>query len=89
MERIATDDGGFIPAVYSEFVYVFSKAKEETLAPHRSIDHAIDLEPGFKLLYGRIYNLSEFEHRTLKAYHVTNLANGFLQRLSSSVAAPI
>jgi len=89
MERISTDDGGFIPAVYSEFVDVFSKAKAETLAPHRSIDHAIDLEPGFKLPYGRIYNLSEFELRTLKAYIETNLANGFIQRSSSSAAAPI
>jgi hypothetical protein len=89
MERISTDDGGFIPAVYSEFVDVFSKAKEETLAPHRSIDHAIDLEPGFKLPCGRIYNLSEFELRTLKAYIEMNLANGFIQRSSSSAAAPI
>jgi hypothetical protein len=89
MERISTDDGGSIPAVYSELVDVFSKAKPETLALHRSIDHAIDLEPGFKLSYGRIYNLSEFELRTLKAYIETNLANGFIQRSSSSAAAPI
>jgi len=89
MERISTDDGGFIPAVYSEFVAVFSKAKSETLAPHRSIDHAIDLEQGFKLPYGRIYTLSDFELRTLKAYIETNLANGFIQRSSSSAAAPI
>jgi len=52
MERISTDDGGSIPAVYSEFVHVFSNAKAETLATHGSIDHAIDLEPGFKLPYG-------------------------------------
>ena len=38
---------------------VFSKAKAETLSPHRSIDHAIDLEPGYNLPYGRIYNFSE------------------------------
>jgi hypothetical protein len=89
MERMSTDDGGSIPAVYSEFVEFFSKAKAETLAPHRSIDHAIDLEPGFKLPYGRIYNLSEFELRMLKAYIETKLANGFIQRSSSSAAAPI
>jgi len=69
-------------------VDVFSKTKAETLAPHRPIDHAIDLEPGFKIPYGRIYNLSEFELRTLKAYIETNLANGFIQRSSSSSAAP-
>jgi hypothetical protein len=70
-------------------VDVFSKTKAETLAPHRPIDHAIDLEPGFKIPYGRIYNLPEFELRTLKTYIETNLANGFIQRSSSSAAAPI
>jgi hypothetical protein len=89
MERISTDDGGFIPTVYSEFQDVLCIAKAETLAPHRSIDHAIDLEPGFKLPYERIYNLSEFKLRTLKAYIETNLANRLMQRSSSSAAAPI
>jgi hypothetical protein len=70
-------------------VEVFSKAKAETLPPHRPIDHAIDLEPGFKLRYGRIYNLSEVELKTLKACIETNLANGFIQRSSSPAAAPI
>jgi len=57
-KMVPTDDGGHIPAIYGEFVEVFSK-EAETLAPHRSIDHAIDLEPGYNLPYGRIYNLSE------------------------------
>jgi hypothetical protein len=57
--RVCTDRGGYIPAKYSEFVKVFSKTKAETLAPHRTINHAIDLEPGWKIQYGRIYNLSE------------------------------
>ena len=68
---------------------VFSKAKAETLPPHRPINHVIDLEPGFKLPYGRIYNLSEVELKTLKVYIETNLANGFIQRSSSPAAAPI
>jgi hypothetical protein len=68
---------------------VFSKTKAETLPPHRPVDHATDLEPGYKLPSGRIYNLSEFELKTLKAYIETNLANGFIQRSSSPAAAPI
>jgi hypothetical protein len=86
---VPTDDGGRIPAIYGDFVEVFSKAKAETLPPHRSTDHAIDLEPGYNLPYGRIYNLSEFELSTLKAYIEANLANGFIQRSSSPAAAPI
>jgi len=59
-EMEITDDGGRIPAQYQHFVEVLSKVKAETLPPHRPTDHAIDLEPGYKLRYGRIYNLSEF-----------------------------
>jgi hypothetical protein len=86
---VPTDDGGHIPATYGEFVDVFSKDMAETLPPHRSTGHAIDLEPGYNLPYGRIYNLSEFELRTLKAYIEANLANGFIQLSSSPAAAPI
>jgi len=53
---VPTDDGGHIPATYGEFVEVFSKEKVETLLPHWSTDHAMDLEPGCNLQYGRIYN---------------------------------
>jgi hypothetical protein len=53
------------------------------------MDHAIVLERDYKLPYGRIYNLSEFELKTLKAYIETTLANGCIQRSSSSAAAPI
>jgi hypothetical protein len=74
---------------YKDYVDVFSKERAETLAPHRPIDHVIDLEPDFKLPYGRIYNLSEVELETLKAYIETTLANGFIQRSSLPAAAPV
>jgi len=74
---------------YKDYVDVFSKDRAETLSPHRPIDHAIDLEPDFNLPYGRIYNLSEVELISLKAYIETKLANGFIQRSSSPAAAPI
>jgi hypothetical protein len=73
---VPSDDGGHVPAIYGDFVEVFSKTKTETLPPHRSTDHAIDFEPGYNLPYGRIYNLSEFKLRTLKTYIEANLANG-------------
>jgi len=74
---------------YKYYVDVFSQDRAETLAPHWPIDHTINLEPGFNIPYGRIYNLSEVELKTLKAYIETNLANGFIQRSSSPAAAPI
>jgi hypothetical protein len=57
---------------YHDYVDVFSKDRAETVAPHRPIDHTIDLEPGFNLPYGQIHNLSEIKLRTLKAYIETN-----------------
>lgn len=43
----------FRKAIYGDCVEVFSKAMAETLPPHRLIDHAIDLEPGYNVPYGR------------------------------------
>jgi hypothetical protein len=88
-KMVPTDNGGHLPAIYGDFVEVFIKTQAETLPPHRSTNHAINLEPGYNLPDGGIYNLSEFELRTLKAYIEANLANGFIQRSSSPVAAPI
>jgi hypothetical protein len=51
---VPIDDGGHILAIYRDFVEVFRKAKAETLPAHRSIDHAIDLEPVYNLPCGRI-----------------------------------
>jgi len=89
LERVCTDDRGYIPTKYSEFVEVSSKTKPVTLAPHRHVNHVIDIEAGYQLPYGRIYNISEVEFRTLKAYCETNLANRFIQRSASPAAAPI
>jgi hypothetical protein len=74
---------------YKDYVDGFCKDRAATLAPQRPIDHAIDLEPGFNIPYGRIYNLSEVELNTHQAYIETNLANGFIKRSSSPTAAPI
>jgi len=86
---VPTDDVGHIPSTYGEFVEVFRTEKAETHTPHRSTDHAIDLEPGYDSLYGRIYNLSEFGLMSLTAYIGGNLANEFIQRSSSPAEAPI
>jgi hypothetical protein len=86
---VPTGDGGCISVRYKDYVDVFSRDRAETLEPHRPIHVAIDLEPGFNIPYGRIYNLSEVELKTLKAYIKTNLANEFIQRSSSPAAAPI
>jgi hypothetical protein len=71
---VPVDDGGSLVMAYKDYVDVLSKESTEALPPHRATDHAIDLEPGIKLPYGQVYNLSEVELRALKAYIETNLA---------------
>jgi len=88
-KMVSTDDGRNIPAIYGEFLEGFSKAKVGTHPPHWLPDHAIDLEPGYILLYGWIYNPSEFKLRTWKAYIMGNLANRLVQWSSSLVEVPI
>ena len=61
-QMIRTDDKGYIPDKFSQFVEVFSQTKAGTLAPWQSIDRAIHLELGCQIPYGRIYNHSEIEH---------------------------
>jgi hypothetical protein len=70
-------------------VKVFTQTKAQTLGPHYPIDHAVDLDPESKIPYGRIYNVTEIEFRSFQAYIQMNLANRFIQRSSSSAAAPI
>jgi len=88
VEMVTTDVGGRIPAKSQEFVEVFTKEMTDTLPPHWPINHSIDLEHDYKPTSRRIYNLSEFKWRTLKAYHKTNVANGFIQLSSSTATAP-
>jgi len=88
-KMVPTDDGGHNPAIYRDFVQVFSNDKAKTLPPHRSTNQAIELEPSYNLPYGRIDNLLEFQLRMLKAYIEANITNGFIQRSRSPVAAPM
>jgi len=83
---VPTDNVGHILAIYGDFVEVFGKTMEETLPLHRSTGSVIDLEPGYNMPYGQIYNPSEFGLRTLKAYIEANLANGLSQRPSTPAA---
>jgi hypothetical protein len=86
---VPTDDGGHIPGIYRELVVIVSKDEVETLPPDQSTDHAIVLETGNHLAYGGIYNLSDFEMRTLKDYIKPNHVTRFIQQSSLLATAPM
>jgi len=64
---VSTDDGRHNPAIYGKFLEVLSKAKSQTVPPHRSTNDAIDLQSGYNLPNEQIHNLSESELRMFKA----------------------
>ena len=87
VEMVTTDDGGCNTAQYQDFGQVIGKIKAETIPPHRPTHHVINVKPVYKLPYGRIYNLLQFKLKKLHANIETNIANSFIQQLSSPAAA--
>jgi hypothetical protein len=49
------------PTWYKEYQDVFEKKNADLLPEHRLYDCAIDLQEGTQLLFGPIYNLSQYE----------------------------
>ena len=79
-----------VSAEYSDYNNVFSAENAVELTENIGInEHAIKLKEGKQPLFGPIYSLGPIELETLKTYIKTNLANGFIQPLRSSVGALI
>ena len=74
---------------YRVIANVFSPSNTNSLPPHRDEDHAIELEPGKTPPFGPLYNLSEYQLKTLREYIDENLANGFIRPSKSSAGAPV
>ena len=73
-----------IPKAYKDLTNIYSPSNANFLPPHRDKDHAIELEPGKTLPFGPLYNLSEYQLKTLRGYVDKNLANGFIRPSKSS-----
>ena len=78
-----------ISKVYRDLANVFSPSNANFLPPHREENQAIELEPGKTPLFGPLYNLSEYQLKTLREYIDENLANGFIRPSKSSAGAPV
>ena len=72
-----------IPKAYRDLADVFSPSNANSLPPHRDEDHAIELEPEKTPPFGPLYNLSEYQLKTLHEYIDENLANGLFDLLNS------
>ena len=78
-----------IPESYRDFSDVFSKAKADTLAPHRPYDLKIALEDGMTPPQLPIYSLSNSELGTLHEIIDKHLNISFIRPSRSSHGAPI
>jgi hypothetical protein len=82
-------DLSHIPEDYRDFADVFSKAKADTLAPHRPYDLKIDLEDGTSPPIVPMYPLSQVELKVLREFVDENLRTGFIRPSNSSHGAPV
>ncbi len=67
-----------IPKAYRDLANVFLPSNANSLPPHRDEDHAIELKAGKTAPFSLLYNLSEYQLKTLREYIDKNLANRFI-----------
>ena len=72
-----------------DFVSVFKPQMGDALPPHRTFDHAIDLQEGTKPPWGPIYARSEKELTALGEYLDEMLRTGKIRPSKSPAGAPI
>ena len=78
-----------ISKAYRNLADIFSPSNANFLRPHRDEDHAIELELEKKQPFDPLYNLSEYQLKTLREYIDKNLANRFIGLSKSSSGARV
>ncbi|KAL2015900.1 hypothetical protein VTK56DRAFT_4647 [Thermocarpiscus australiensis] len=78
-----------LPAEYRDLYRAFLPAEANTLPPHRSYDHKIELLPGAKLPSARNRPFSPTELSVIKRWLDDNLAKGFVRPSKSSLSSPL
>lgn len=76
-----------VPPEYLDLRAVVSKAKADSLPPHRPYDMAIILLPGTSPPEGRLYSLSVLETEAMNTYIEESLAAGIIYPSSSPAGA--
>ena len=74
---------------YHDFLNVFSKTASNTLPPHRSYDHKIELEGQTQLAAGPLYSMSSEELKSVHKYLLDNLDKGFIEPSHAPFSSPV
>uniref|UniRef100_A0A3B3HZY6 Gypsy retrotransposon integrase-like protein 1 n=1 Tax=Oryzias latipes TaxID=8090 RepID=A0A3B3HZY6_ORYLA len=80
-------DLSHVPECYQDLRAVFSKAKANSLPPHRPYDCSINLLEGASLPKGNLFNLSGPEKAAMENYIHEALSSGHIRPSSSPVGA--
>ena len=78
-----------ISKAYRDLADVFLLSNANSLPTHRDESQIIELEPEKTSPFGPLYNLSEYQPKTLCQYIDKNLANRFIQPSKSSTGVPV
>jgi transposase InsO family protein len=89
LQTVADDLRARVPREYWKYLDVFSKEASDTLPPHRSYDHKIQLEAPNTLGFSPLYKMSTEELQAVKEYLLENLHKGFIETSQAPFAAPV
>jgi hypothetical protein len=78
-----------LPTYLASHRDAFSKAASDTLPPHRTYDHKIQLEANNSLGYSPLYQQSTDKLKATKQYLMDNLNKGFIEPSQAPFASPI
>lgn len=79
-----------VPKEYHDYLDVFNRKDSEKLPPFRQgVDHAIDLEPGKRPIWGPLYTMTLEENKALKEYLDKELGKGFIRSSTSPASSPV
>ena len=71
------------------FIEDFSRAASDTLPPHRTYDHKIELVADNSLKHGPLYSQTTEELAALKKYIVENVNKGFIEPSKAPFSSPV
>jgi hypothetical protein len=78
-----------IPKEFHKFRDIFSEEGYKKLPERREYDHEINLQPGSKLPYSKLYPMAPREKNALKEFIDENLASGRIRKSKSPTVAPV
>jgi hypothetical protein len=78
-----------LPACYTDYKDIFSKAVSDQLAPYWLYNYKIQLEGENNLEFSLLYNYNLEELQIIKKYIINNLQKRFIASSSTLFAVPI